>query len=938
VIQRHFLPWTEPALPAAARFLADRYADGDALSLEGVAVVVQAARAGRRLTELLIGEAEERGLVLIPPEVTTPGHLPERLLAAEPRAVASRAESLAAWAAALRSLEPRRRAAVFPRPPDPDDLPAWIQLARLVCGLHEELAAEELDFGDVARTFRQGAGFDDSARWSVLAAAQEEARRTLEEAGRVERDEARWAAVRSGRVRLEGDLVLVGVVELAKIARRMLELLDGPVTALVHAPDALADAFDDMGCVVTDAWTDRPVALPDAALQVAGRPPEQADEVVRCLSGDGPALGPDEVTIGVPDPSLVPYLEQRLDAFGVPHRYAAGTPLPRTDPYRLLEAVASYLEEQRYPAFAALLRHPDVEARMAELGMRDALEVADRTYAGRLPGRVDERRDGPFRGLARALAGALELGRLRGRRPVHEWMEEVLGLLRRVYAARPLDRSRPGDRRLVEACEGLRDAAAAWAAPASGADEPCDAPAALHIVLGEARAASIPPTPDRSAVEMLGWLELHLDDAPVLVLTGLDEAHVPGSVDADLFLPDGLRTRLGLADDARRLGRDAYLLSAMLASRRAVRVVVGRRTADGDPLRPSRLLMRVGPASLPDRIARLFGDESVSEPLPNPGLVPADESAFRAPPEPVIRVVSLPKSLSVTAFRGLLVGPYQFALEQLLHLEERDDRARELDPLRFGELAHRVLQRFGAADEARSPDVAAARKRLDALVDEAVREAFGEDPLPAVTLQARQLGGRLAGFAEWHSGRLEEGWAVVALEAETPEGGVTFEVDGEPIGLTGRIDRVERHPETGRWAVLDYKTSAVAADPGKAHRRRDGTWTDLQLPLYRLLLPGIARAGGLPEELLDADAAVDLGYLNLSRDGTAEAWAAWTSDDLEDAWETARECVRRLRIGEFPWREAEEHIESWSPFAALLGRGRLRGGADEGDDANGEEP
>lgn len=933
-----FLPWTEPVLPATCRWLAERYAGPDSLDLERVLVVLPAARAGRRLIERLIEEADGRGLVLTPPETVTVGHLPERLYRSE-RPAASPVARRAALVRALRDLAPERRAAVFPHAPEDDDLPGWTELARLVQGLHEELAAEGLGFGDVARAFRSGTGFDDSARWSVLAEVERGCERRLDALGLSDRDAERWRAIEGGRVELDGELFLVGVVELPAVARAMLECLEASVTALVHAPEELADAFDSLGCVEPAAWRDRPIEIPDEAIVVAGRPPEQADAVVRCLSGSGPRWAPDQVTVGVPDAGLLPYLEQRLEAYGVPHRSAAGTPLPRTDPYRLLEVVADYVEGHRYPSFAELLRHPDIEAL---LGASGQLEASDVAFAKRLPATVDGRgaeHRGPRFGpddIAAELEDGLRLDRLRGRRSVSAWMPEVLALLSRTYGNRSLDRSRPGDRRLAEACESVRDAAAALGRLHPDLDGTCDAAAAIRLLLADLRSSAVPPMPDRSAVEMLGWLELHLDDAPVLVLTGMDEGHVPGSVGSDLFLPDALRARLGLLDDARRHARDAYLLSAMLASRRNAHVVVGRRTADGDPLRPSRLLLAATGDRLTARVKLLFEDTTHSAArLPRPGVTTAERSAFRLPPEEVIEVCEMPSSLPVTAFRLLLERPYQFGLEKLLELREVDDRAREMDASLFGDLAHRVLRRFGDGEAARSTELETVRMTLDAVLDRTALEMFGREPLPAVRLQVEQLRYRLRGFAEWQLTWLGEGWEAVAVEIETPESGVPFAVDGEPMMLTGRIDRIDRHAGTGAWAVLDYKTSARDRTPESAHRRRDGTWRDLQLPLYRHLLPALSRTGALPEELGRPHAELRLGYVNLSPRGVSHALAEWTAADLSAADEAARECVRLLRSGRIPFRE-DEPVDSYSPFSGLLGRGRLRSGDEEDSDDDGE--
>ena len=77
---------------------------------------------------------------------------------------------------------------------------------------------------------------------------------------------------------------------------------------------------------------------------------------------------------------VVPYLEQRLEARDVPARYAAGTPLSRTGPVRLLQAVADYLNDGTFQALAALLRHPDagpLTGRTAAAAGLEAIEVAE---------------------------------------------------------------------------------------------------------------------------------------------------------------------------------------------------------------------------------------------------------------------------------------------------------------------------------------------------------------------------------------------------------------------------------------------------------------------------------------------------------------------------------------------------------------------------------
>lgn len=956
MIRRRFLPWKEPALPAAARHLADERAADGRLDLEDLVVVLPAARAGRRLLELLIDEADRRELMLIPPRTTTYRDLPEALY--EPSApLADEVVSREVWSRVLRSLEPDARSKVFPEPPAEDDLPAWNRIARLVHRLHRDLAGEALAFDDAVRACREMGAGTEAERWGTLAAAQRAYHERLRRLNRIDRNAARIEALEAGRIAGDGELWLVGVVEIPGVIRRMIERSASgpeatPVTALVHAPESRARAFDDLGCVRTEAWIEAEIAVPEDVIVECGRPPSQADAALRCLSNGGRPLAPDEVTLGVPDETLVPYLEQRLEAYGVPHRSAAGTPLSDTDPFHLLSAVADYLDTGRFENLAALLRHPRVERLVDRLA---PLEAADRYFERHLPARVGRNPkrgsspDGDFSGVPSSLHQALGLKRLRGDATLDDWMTVILGLLGRAYGDEPIDRSTRGGRRRIETLETIRDAASALhRLPGHADDEPesMRAAAAIRLLLAEVREASLPPPPDRAAVEMLGWLELHLDDAPTLVLTGFDDDHVPESLGADLFLPGRLRTRLGLPDDDDRCARDAYLLSAILASREEVHVLVGRRDAEGNPLRPSRLLLAERGEALARRAKRLFAEEEpAAPPLPRLGLRAEGESDFRTPPEPVLRIADPPVDLRVTDFRLLLRDPYRWVLEREMGLRAVDDRARELDGAGFGSLAHRVLHAFGQDAASASEDLDAVRDRLDALLDRAFARRYGRDALPAVRIQVEQLRARLRAFAEWQAARVAAGWATVAVEVEGPEDGVPFDVDGTPVRLHGRIDRIDRHRGSGRWAVLDYKTSDRPRSPDDAHRSGRGSdveWVDLQLPLYRHMVTALADDRPDLRGLAQPEAQIGLGYLNLSREGIEHAEADWTDDELAAADEAARRAVRTLRTGEFAFRDEDFHTYRDDPFGPLLGERRLVAagagpGADDADDETDEE-
>jgi len=164
--------------------------------------------------------------------------------------------------------------------------------------------------------------------------------------------------------------------------------------------------------------------------------------------------------------------------------------------------------------------------------------------------------------------------------------------------------------------------------------------------------------------------------------------------------------------------------------------------------------------------------------------------------------------------------------------------------------------------------------------------------------------------------RAAAGWQIAETEW-APDEPAWLDVDGTPIRLSGRIDRIDRHAD-GRFAILDYKTGNSLPRFGAAYDAKGGVWRDPQLPLYRLLAaelaPGIAHGEN-----------VDFGWFCLGKDAanTAvvdhEGSRRWSPADLLRADAQAREIVRAIRA------QAFDEVGSFDPQdpvgAALVGRG-----------------
>ncbi len=174
--------------------------------------------------------------------------------------------------------------------------------------------------------------------------------------------------------------------------------------------------------------------------------------------------------------------------------------------------------------------------------------------------------------------------------------------------------------------------------------------------------------------------------------------------------------------------------------------------------------------------------------------------------------VNLPERLSVGKAAAALSCPCRFLLESILRLQELPEIEAGLPPRERGERLHQVLARFVKEFkeilEEHDWDHDQAQKVLDA----AARRVLG-DLLPDPHWQAeleRWLGAEGGGaglLREWllkERERYRQGWRWWL--AEESFGGLREE--GWPFALTGRLDRLDYHPETQEAVIWDYKSGA----------------------------------------------------------------------------------------------------------------------------------
>lgn len=970
-IRREFLDWKRPALAAAVEVLARRFAKNGELDLANVVLVVPGGRAARRLLEVFVTKAQEDELLLTPPAIVTPEGLPELLYEAKWPFADVLTQQLA-WVEALRGA-PRQLVAEFlPHPPEPGDIQRWLAIGETLRRLHLELAADGLDCEKALEGACRVDGFLEHERWRTLQTLQERYLKVLDRLELWDVQTARLVAIKQKEIATDKEVILIGAVDLNRTQRAILDAIADRVTALVIGPPEMAERFDEHGCLIPAKWTEAELPLVDEHIDRVDGPAEQAEAVTRWLSSLEGRYRADQIVMGIPDETLVPHVERQLSQCGLTARWAIGRQLAQTGPFRLLKVAADYVTRRRFRDLAALVRHPDVwervktgiparmladfSAKRSDVGgqkselksqkreqrREEILTVLDEFAEERLPAHLDPERLAKEKDKEENAARVLEIysaveklvAPLNSRpRPLAEWAAGLREVLAAVYGTRKLDRDEEHDRYLALALTQIAEALDGLAQVPHELQPLVDARQACRIVLTGLAGEGVPPMAKPESLEMLGWLDLPLDDAPATIVTTFNEGWVPSSATADAYLPNRLREALGLLHNDRRFARDAYATALLAASRQELKLVVARRDSQANPLAPSRLLFLTNPDKVVERACQFFGELPLQVPRLNlldaqPSIATRPTIAAARLDVPVPDALATPlAALSVTKFRDYLACPYRFYLRHIAKLETITDGADELDGGAFGGLVHLVLEQYGRAKEAQSVrSEGKPHKIAEYLQDKLTQVAFArygkESVRPAVLLQVEQIRLRLAALAEWQAGRNREGWQIVFSEDSEVRRSLEtkWPVDDKPFTLQGRIDRIDYHPSLRRLCIVDYKTADRGDDPGRTHRKKN-EWVDLQLPLYRHLI----RDAKLPPEVA-ADAAVELGYIVLPLDlkSAGLLLADWDGPMLQSADEKAREIVRAIRKGEF-WPRKSPPPEFFEDVAVVCQDRAMRG-------------
>jgi len=913
----HFqvLDWNHPCLPqitAALASLADKHC-AEQVNLSSCRVIVQTREAGRRIQMALSTAASDMGKVLFPPAF----QLPEQWIHgdAERSEIATPGQMTLAWAEVLKNISPGRYPSLFGNGTSLETAEQRFSWSRVLMETQTLLGENLLTFKDAVDSNRLPDTEMD--RWRALKELEVQFIQVLESWQLRLMTTVRLASLDAMRPEPSVDhLVLALITDPIPAVRTYLDRLaehsDSPeIHVLSWGPDE-PEAFDRWGRPEKDYWLGQNPPTPrlDECFHSLPNVREEALQVVGLATPN--LANPGAVSIGVQKGEVIHELKRNIAVFD-----PRGKPLSSTSLFFLLSQVREWLRHSRFSTIIQILRHPLVSNHLSHsidgFELARVLRTLDDLQQNHLPDTVADAEQSagaipllrPVFSQFRAWKRSLETKPFS--RSLHAWLDTLAA-------------SFPDNRHLQEEwnfwVELMPDA--------SGAVNMTDPPtmeAFLGSLLMILENESFYPETNRSGIRIQGWLELALDEAPHLILSECADEYLPGEIGAQSFLPDGLRQVLGLRHAQTRQTRDAWLLSCIERSRShggRVDYTLSRINSRGEPLKPSRLFFLGDPKDQPKRVLEAFRPPQAMEEEP-----PWTRAWRLVPPAPDTRKKDWKKKLSVTAFRDYLACPFRFYLKHGLKMESFQWDKMEWDPLEFGTLAHNALESFARDPKlSRSDDPETIAGALTGFVEQNVRSRYGKSLPLTLEIQQESLIQRLRAWAFHESESRRRGWEILpeGVEWKPSPGDLQFHL--KSVFISGMVDRIERHADTGELRILDFKTRENAISPWRAHLKlqkplkdpagaappwaqftHDGktyAWIDLQLPLYAWMME---RAyPGIP---------CQVGYAHLPKSAGntgIEIWEDFYGSGIpEAALQCAEICVDRiLREVFWPPREKVE--------------------------------
>ena len=905
-IRRFFLGWDQPLVELANNFLINY--PSKKLS-DKTLIIVPSKQAARKLKNIYQKNSKSENC----PIFGTPETALNFFQNDSERAPTQTEKSLA-WALTLKNIKLKELRNIFPIPP-PDRSMNWaLRTSNAFISLKNSLSEGGLNISDINKT--EESNFVDLSRWQELELLESMVESSLKKNGLTHLSKPFLKP--SSNLEDIKQIILMGLPDPPKLLTNALQSLTSShdISIVIYAPDSEQSSFCEWGRPINQHWSTHKINIKNAesSIKHVSDPDQQSREVVSIISEHSDPFG--MVAIINNDTELIPSLKSEFKKQNLNAYDPSGEPCASQEIFATLSLFRDLISSGTFESAIELLNHPDIIKHIIinNAGMQDGFnnqlalfnneENATKNLrnielvAANILATLDYIKDKHIpTSLDIALKFSADYEPLKltnsALKQLDEWRQKLQRdpikslpeILKSIYSNREFDSEEDkGFNHTAEFLNSLLNEIYSSPLPLMNGSEQLD------FILNSLKNERIPEKRNGNSLDLQGWLEALWEDSPHLIIAGMNEGSIPDQIATDIFLPDSMRSKLGLRNNETILARDNYIFNAALNWRNScgrIDLILGKESLEGTPLKPSRLLFQCDDIELPDRALSLCSRVNSSETI-HPWT-----SAWKLQPMKIDKDADIFKEISVTQFSNYLSCPFRFYLQNLMGMNDNQSIEMEMDPRQFGTLFHQVLDDFGENTEIRdSQDESEIYKFLEKRLESRAFAKFGRNLTVPLAFQINSIKERLNWFSSIQANERSLGWRIHHSEFKIH---AKSEIKIGKLKLKGTIDRIEQNENDGSWRILDYKTSESPKKPKEAHLQRinlpelDFTqdwaikkiedkyskWINLQIPLY------VYSAKSILEEK-----NISTGYFNLSSTQESiriEIWESFDEDFLQSA-------------------------------------------------------
>lgn len=288
-----------------------------------------------------------------------------------------------------------------------------------------------------------------------------------------------------------------------------------------------------------------------------------------------------------------------------------------------------------------------------------------------------------------------------------------------------------------------------------------------------------------SRVRILGALEARLNTAEVVICASLNEGNWPKTPENDPILSDSFRVSIGMPSQKRRQGLAAHDFCTSFYAKH---------------LYMTRSIREGGEATLQSRLwtrmSGRYGDsDSVYRNIANYQMV--SSALSQKPPLPTPLKIHRPNVYYASHVEQLMRDPYAYYTRHLLKLDTLPALDEILSAKDKGQVFHDVLDKYIKSESSPS---------FEKLVN--FSKPFFEN--------LEEKGRGVVQTFWWHRFKRVAEWWHEKLDTELADhratevvGEIKFSLEGMPVGLKSRADRIDIPANGAALRIIDYKTGIL---------------------------------------------------------------------------------------------------------------------------------